>query len=174
MGIAYLNAQTAQRVKKRLEEMVSNGGYEKCFWEEALWERKRFFVNGRLDQKQSAYEINSYEELQELDPSTRQLKSDIVKLIAGVFHTSPEEIKNIEVLKASLGKTQVFLLHLESHDVYLRISCFIPWGFYLVLVVAFGFMLHVRKRNRNIEAKVCIYLFFGLIAFVLVFGGEAK
>lgn len=24
---------------------------------------------------------------------------------------------------------------------------FIPWGFYLVLAVAFGFMLHVRKRN---------------------------
>ena len=26
---------------------------------------------------------------------------------------------------------------------------FIPWGFYLVLAVAFGFMLHVRKRNRQ-------------------------
>lgn len=137
---------------------------------------------------------------------------------------------------------------------------FIPWGFYLVLAVAFGFMLHVRKRNRQkyseacrpilgkytdgipgriidllavfallagtattfsvatplmtriigelfhvelnqtvvtillllvtcviytysllhgfkgigILAKACIYLFFGLIAFVLLFGGEAK
>ena len=26
---------------------------------------------------------------------------------------------------------------------------FIPWAFYLVLAVAFGFMLHVRKRNRQ-------------------------
>ena len=26
---------------------------------------------------------------------------------------------------------------------------FIPWGFYLVLAVACGFMLHVRKRNRQ-------------------------
>ncbi len=136
----------------------------------------------------------------------------------------------------------------------------IPWGFYLVLAVAFGFMLHVRKRERqkyseacrpvlgkqtdgilgriidllavfallagtattfslatplmagvinelfqvelnrtavtivillitcvvytyallhgfggiSILAKSCIYLFFGLIAFVLLFGGEAK
>ena len=25
----------------------------------------------------------------------------------------------------------------------------IPWGFYLVLAVAFGFMLHVRKRDRQ-------------------------
>lgn len=137
---------------------------------------------------------------------------------------------------------------------------FIPWSFYLVLAVAFGFMLHVRKRNRqkyseacrpilgkhtdgvagriidllavfallagtattfsvatplmanvinklfNVElnttmltiiilivtcfvytysllhgfkgisilAKACIYLFFGLLAYVLIFGGEAK
>lgn len=136
----------------------------------------------------------------------------------------------------------------------------IPWGFYLVLAVAFGFMLHVRKRSRqkyseacrpvlgkhtdgwcgrvidllaviallagtattfsiatplmaniinslfgvelnrsaitivilictcciytysllhgfkgiSILAKVCIYLFFGLQIFVLLFGGEAK
>lgn len=136
----------------------------------------------------------------------------------------------------------------------------IPWGFYLVLAVAFGFMLHVRKRERqkyseacrsvlgkqtdgilgriidllavfallagtattfslatplmagvinelfqvelnrtavtivillitcvvytyallhgfggiSILAKSCIYLFFGLIVFVLLFGGEAK
>ena len=26
---------------------------------------------------------------------------------------------------------------------------FIPWGFYLVLAVSFGFMLHVRKRKRQ-------------------------
>ena len=136
----------------------------------------------------------------------------------------------------------------------------IPWGFYLVLAVAFGFMLHVRKRSRqkyseacrpvlgkqtdgilgriidllavfallagtattfsvatplmatvvndlfglnisrtvvtiiillltcavytysllhgfkgiSILAKVCIYLFFGLLAFVLLFGGETR
>mgnify|MGYP004625031079 CR=1 FL=1 len=32
---------------------------------------------------------------------------------------------------------------------------FIPWGFYLVLAVAFGFMLHVRKRNRQKYSEAC-------------------
>lgn len=32
---------------------------------------------------------------------------------------------------------------------------FIPWGFYLVLAVAFGFMLHVRKRNRQRYSEAC-------------------
>ena len=32
---------------------------------------------------------------------------------------------------------------------------FIPWAFYLVLAVAFGFMLHVRKRNRQRYSEAC-------------------
>lgn len=31
----------------------------------------------------------------------------------------------------------------------------IPWGFYLVLAVAFGFMLHVRKCNRQRYSEAC-------------------
>ncbi len=32
---------------------------------------------------------------------------------------------------------------------------FIPWAFYLVLAVAFGFMLHVRKCNRQRYSEAC-------------------
>lgn len=32
---------------------------------------------------------------------------------------------------------------------------FIPWGFYLVLAAAFGFMLHVRKRDRQKYSEAC-------------------
>lgn len=32
---------------------------------------------------------------------------------------------------------------------------FIPWGFYLVLATAFGFMLHVRKRSRQRYSEAC-------------------
>ncbi|MCR5527606.1 MAG: BCCT family transporter [Saccharofermentans sp.] len=32
---------------------------------------------------------------------------------------------------------------------------FIPWSFYLVLAVAFGFMLHVRKRERQRYSEAC-------------------
>ncbi len=33
---------------------------------------------------------------------------------------------------------------------------FIPWSFYLVLAVAFGFMLHCRKRNKQRYSEACI------------------
>ncbi|WP_407717504.1 BCCT family transporter [Inconstantimicrobium porci] len=31
----------------------------------------------------------------------------------------------------------------------------IPWGFYLILAVSFGFMLHVRKRKRQKYSEAC-------------------
>ena len=33
---------------------------------------------------------------------------------------------------------------------------FIPWAFYLVLAVAFGFMLHVRKHSRQRYSEACL------------------
>ena len=33
---------------------------------------------------------------------------------------------------------------------------FIPWAFYLVLAVAFGFMVHCRKRNRQRYSEACL------------------
>lgn len=35
----------------------------------------------------------------------------------------------------------------------------IPWGFYVTLAVAFGFMLHVRKRDRQKFSEACRPLF---------------
>lgn len=32
---------------------------------------------------------------------------------------------------------------------------FIPWGFYLVLAVAFGFMIHVRERDKQKYSEAC-------------------
>ena len=32
---------------------------------------------------------------------------------------------------------------------------FIPWSFYLILAVAFGFMLHVRKRDKQKYSEAC-------------------
>ena len=102
VGIAYLTAQIAEVVKMRLEEMAKSRNCDHCFWEETLKNGNRLIVYGRQDKEQSATEINTYEELRELDSSAKHLKSDIVDLIARVFRTNTEEIKDIEVLKKGM------------------------------------------------------------------------
>ena len=32
----------------------------------------------------------------------------------------------------------------------------IPWSFYIILAVSFGFMLHVRKRNKQKYSERCV------------------
>lgn len=39
----------------------------------------------------------------------------------------------------------------------------IPWGFYLVLAVAFGFMLHIRKRRKQKYSESCRALLGGRV-----------
>ena len=39
----------------------------------------------------------------------------------------------------------------------------IPWGFYVALAVAFGFMLHVRKRSKQKYSEACRPLFGSLV-----------
>ena len=39
----------------------------------------------------------------------------------------------------------------------------IPWGFYVSLAVPFGFMLHVRKRNKQKYSEACRPLFGSLV-----------
>lgn len=31
----------------------------------------------------------------------------------------------------------------------------IPWSFYIILAVSFGFMIHVRKRNKQKYSEAC-------------------
>ncbi|MCI8333515.1 MAG: phosphotransferase [Lachnospiraceae bacterium] len=102
VGIAYLNAEAAEVVKMRLEQMAKNRNCDHCFWEETLKNGNKFLVYGKEDKEQSARKINTYEDLRELDSSAKHLKSDIVNLIAQVFCTETEEIKDIEVLKKGM------------------------------------------------------------------------
>lgn len=46
---------------------------------------------------------------------------------------------------------------------------FIPWSFYLVLAVAFGFMLHVRNRSKQNTPKLAdLYLVSIRMVFLAV------
>ncbi len=114
IGIAYLNSKDAIIVKERLERLENDEAYRDCFWEEALWEGKRFLIYGRVDDAKSAYEINTYEELRELDASTKNLESDIVKLVADVFQTDTREIRQIEVLKKGMTNRSFQFSYLDK------------------------------------------------------------
>lgn len=119
VGIAYLQEEDAVRVRKRIAELIRRREYDGAFWEEALYEREQM-GSGLKSPKKAAgsdpkmsipakvvpagavVEINTYEQLRDLDGGSNQLKSEVLDVIAEVFDCGTEEITEISVLKKGM------------------------------------------------------------------------
>ena len=102
IGISYITGNEAELLKKRMVEMDKDSRFQNCFWEEALFSRDKMIVSARMADSSSVHEINTYEELRELDHSSRQLSSRPIQLIAKALQVSEEEIENITILKKGM------------------------------------------------------------------------
>ena len=51
---------------------------------------------------QKVFEINTYEDLREADEDSRQLKSEVLKTIAGALGSSTTEMREIRMLKKGM------------------------------------------------------------------------
>ena len=106
IGIAYLLKEDIERLKEQLEKIKEDNS----FWEEALYVKDRMFVAAHVVHASEVVEINTYEQLRELDSDSQQLKSDVIKIIANQLHTLPSNITEISVLKKRYDKPLILFL----------------------------------------------------------------
>jgi len=101
IGISYLREPEAETVRKRLTAMdrTDRSG---DFWEAALYSKDRMIVKARVVQGSDAVEINTYEQLRDLDSDSDYLKSEVIKTIASVLQCSESDVVNITVLKKGM------------------------------------------------------------------------
>ncbi len=102
IGIAYLEGETAQRVRECLLRMNREPQYEDCFWEESLYDKQKMLVLGKIDRGNEICEINTFEQLRQLDSNSSQLDSRVLRLVAETFAVKPEAVKDIQVLKKGM------------------------------------------------------------------------
>ena len=102
IGISYLTEETACVVRERIRKLCSASRYDGSFWEEALYEEGRMIVQARVVHATDVVEINTYEQLRELDEDSNQLKSDALSVISERLNVREEEISGIEVLKKGM------------------------------------------------------------------------
>ncbi|WP_068622759.1 NTP transferase domain-containing protein [Trichococcus ilyis] len=116
IGIAYLLKEDMEKLKEQLDEIKDDGS----FWEEALYIKDRMFVAAHVVHASEVVEINTYEQLRELDSDSQQLKSDVIKIIAEQLHTTPDSITDISVLKKGMTNRS-FLFSCEGKKYIMRI-----------------------------------------------------
>ena len=120
VGIAYLCGENAAILRERLAELDSIRQYAGAFWEELLYAGDRMMVPARVFPAGEAVEINTYEQLRELDASSNNLQAGAIAVICEVFDLQPGEIKDIAVLKKGMTNRS-FLFSVQGEQYIMRI-----------------------------------------------------
>lgn len=120
IGISYLVKEDADTVSARIEELCENPRYDGSFWEEALYHKNRMIVAARVVHSADVVEINTYEQLREIDSDSNQLKTDAIRLICKALCAKPEEVTDITVLKKGMTNRS-FLFTCKGKKYIMRI-----------------------------------------------------
>lgn len=120
IGISYLMEEQAAVVRKRIEELCEDERNSNAFWEEALYEKDRMIVLARVVHSDDVVEINTYEQLRELDNDSKQLQSNALSEIEKTLKAAPGEIVDIKVLKKGMTNRS-FLFTCKDKKYIMRI-----------------------------------------------------
>lgn len=121
-GICYIKDEQAHMLQARLAEIGNNPKYDESFWEDTLWikGKSRMFVAARVVSSQDVIEINTYEQLRDLDSQSYHLQSDAIEIIKEQFHVQSDDIKEISVLKKGMTNRS-FLFNVKGRKYIMRI-----------------------------------------------------
>jgi len=120
IGISYLTGETAQEVKKRLQAYDHDSRYQNAFWEETLYDADRMILQARVVSEADVTEINTYEQLRELDEDSNNLRTDAIEIIMDVFDAGMRDIKDITILKKGMTNRS-FLFTCKEKKYIMRI-----------------------------------------------------
>lgn len=102
VGISYILEKDAEAIRDRINEYCSGRRYEDAYWEEVLYQNGRMTIYPRVITSSGIVEINTYEQLRELDSSSEQLRSDVITIAAEALCVKEEDITGISVLKKGM------------------------------------------------------------------------
>ena len=120
-GICYLAEKEAKVVAKQLNIAAEEKRHEKSFWEVTLEDKDRkYIVYPKIIDDKKIAEINTYEQLREIDHSSSNLETDALINISKALGVPLEEIVNIEVLKKGMTNRS-FLFTCKEQKYIMRI-----------------------------------------------------
>lgn len=119
IGIAYLNDTYAGILSNRLSELIEAKKYD-LFWEDALIEKSKFLINGRIIPNSEHAEVNSYEELLDLDSNSSHLQNDAIQIIENTFNIDKSNIHSIYTLKKGMTNRS-FIFTVKNKRYIMRI-----------------------------------------------------
>ena len=120
IGISYLVGEQAESVRERLSKYSGQKKYDNAFWEDTLYQGDRMIVQARVVHASEVVEINTYEQLRELDEESYHLRSDAITIICAALKITSSDITDITVLKKGMTNRS-FLFAAQGKKYIMRI-----------------------------------------------------
>lgn len=120
IGISYLADRDAKIVSEQLKLLCENRCNDNEFWEKTLYKKNKMMIAAKVVSEDDAIEINTYEQLRELDGSSNQLKTEAIDIICSTLNVNPKSITNITVLKKGMTNRS-FLFSCKEKKYIMRI-----------------------------------------------------
>lgn len=118
VGISYIASSNADRLKSKLNSMCNDPSFDESFWEDAIREKNKMTVYARSIT--DVFEINTYEQLREIDSGSDTLKSSAISTICTALNVSSEKIGDISILKKGMTNRS-FLFSCKGKKYIMRI-----------------------------------------------------
>ncbi len=120
IGLSYVMGQEAKAVQDKLQEFSKKPSYDHEFWECTLQDKNKWIIPSKVVNSKQLIEINTYEQLREIDGNSTNLQTDAISIIQDCFNVEVDEIKNITVLKKGMTNRS-FLFECHNQKYIMRI-----------------------------------------------------
>lgn len=126
IGISYLTEPEAGIVRENLKRMDTDESFDEDFWEKALYARgeagskDRMILQAKVVSSSDFVEIDTYEQLRDLDSDSNHLKTDSIKTICSALNCKENEVTDISVLKKGMTNRS-FLFSAKGAKYIMRI-----------------------------------------------------
>ena len=120
IGLSYVMGEEATLIQEKLQEFSKKSSYDHEFWECTLQDKNKWIIPSKVVNSKQFIEINTYEQLREIDGNSANLQTDAISIIQDCFNVEVDEIKNITVLKKGMTNRS-FLFECQNQKYIMRI-----------------------------------------------------
>ena len=120
IGISYISENDSKQLKDNIKKLCKDIANDNVFWEKALFDMGNIEVNANIMLSSEVTEINSYEQLREIDCSSKELENESLEVISKTLNCKNEDIKNIKTLKKGMTNRS-FIFTVDSKKYIMRI-----------------------------------------------------
>lgn len=120
LGLAYIGPDIAQRLREKIEKHSRNPHRYMDPWEEAAFSKGKMLPFARVLSEEEVVEINTYEDLRDLDHASTHLESDVLAIIEEALGVDAKEVKEIQTLKKGMTNRS-FLFRCRNQRYIMRI-----------------------------------------------------